>query len=101
MAEIENQVAVDLPDKLRENTPKFFEKSVIKQRTIGHAKYPFQARHHDRNSGFSKSARDDAKQGKVILIDGPQLATLMIRYNVGIQTRQILEIVGIDEDFFE
>ena len=38
---------------------------------------------------------------KVILIDGQELATLMIRYKVGIQVRQTLEIISIDEDFFD
>ena len=54
-------------------------------------------------SSFTKSAKDYAQKllGKIILIDGQELATLMIRYKVGIQTQEILEIFEIDEDFFE
>jgi len=36
-----------------------------------------------------------------VLIDGPRLAELMIRYRVGVQVKRTLEIVDIDEDFFE
>lgn len=54
-------------------------------------------------SRFTQSAKDYAQKllGKVILIDGQELATLMIRYKVGIQVRQTLEIISIDEDFFD
>lgn len=54
-------------------------------------------------SRFTQSAKDYAQKllGKVILIDGQELATLMIRYKVGIQVRQTLEIINIDEDFFD
>jgi restriction system protein len=38
---------------------------------------------------------------RVILIDGKRLTELMIRYNVGVQEKQSLRIVEIDEDFFE
>lgn len=38
---------------------------------------------------------------RVILIDGIRLADLMIRYGVGVQAKQVLAIVDIDEDFFE
>jgi restriction system protein len=36
-----------------------------------------------------------------ILIDGERLASLMIRFGVGVQVRQSVNIVEIDEDFFE
>jgi restriction system protein len=35
------------------------------------------------------------------LIDGDQLAKLMICYNVGCRVEETLEIKKIDEDFFE
>lgn len=38
---------------------------------------------------------------RVILIDGPRLAGLMIRYGVGVQVKRIVQIVEVDEDFFE
>ena len=38
---------------------------------------------------------------RVVLIDGPRLAELMIRYRVGVQVKRTLQIVDIDEDFFE
>lgn len=54
-------------------------------------------------STFTASAQEYAARllGKIILIDGNELASLMIRYKVGIQTKQTLEIVQLDEDFFE
>lgn len=37
---------------------------------------------------------------RIILIDGERLTTLMIRYGVGVQTRETYKVVEIDEDFF-
>ena len=53
-------------------------------------------------STFSAEAKAVAKQNplhKIILIDSDQLMQLAIRHNVGIQTKQIVEIKGIDENF--
>ena len=53
-------------------------------------------------STFSPEAKAEAKQNplhKIILIDSDQLMQLAIRHNVGIQTKQIVEIKGIDENF--
>ena len=53
-------------------------------------------------STFSPEAKAEAKQNplhKIILIDSDQLMQLAIRHNVGIQTKQIVEIKGIDEHF--
>jgi restriction system protein len=52
---------------------------------------------------FSSGARQYAESAvtRIILIDGPRLASLMIRYGVGVQTKQTVSIVEIDEDFFE
>lgn len=52
---------------------------------------------------FSTGAREYALNvpTRIILIDGPRLASLMIRFNVGVQAKQTLRIVEIDEDFFE
>jgi restriction system protein len=38
---------------------------------------------------------------KIVLIDGAQLATLMIRHNVGVRTAETLHIKKLDEDFFD
>lgn len=38
---------------------------------------------------------------RVVLIDGQRLADLMIRYRVGVQVKRTLNIVEVDEDFFE
>jgi len=56
-------------------------------------------------SGFSKSARDytatiDSRDSKVILIDGNQLAQLMIEHNVGVSTTETYEIKRVDSDYF-
>ena len=52
---------------------------------------------------FSAGARAYAESvpTRVILIDGDRLAALMIRYGVGVQVRQTVQIVEVDEDFFE
>lgn len=53
-------------------------------------------------SAFSPEANAEAKQNpshKIILIDSDRLMQLAIRYNVGIRTKQIVEIKGIDENF--
>ena len=52
---------------------------------------------------FSRGAIEYAKSvsTRVVLIDGPRLAELMIRYRVGVQVKRTLQIVDVDEDFFE
>lgn len=55
-------------------------------------------------SEFDSSARrkaKDARNHKLILIDGEMLADLMIKHNVGMQVQATYEIKAIDEDFFE
>lgn len=51
------------------------------------------------SSGASQYAAGVAT--RVVLIDGQRLASLMIRYGVGVQVKRTVEIVEIDEDFFE
>ena len=53
-------------------------------------------------STFSKSAQDTAgRLGKrIVLIDGDQLAALMIRYDVGVRIEETFHIKKIDEDYF-
>ncbi len=51
------------------------------------------------SSGAIKYAR--SVPTRVVLIDGPRLAELMIRYRVGVQVKRTLQIVDVDEDFFE
>lgn len=52
---------------------------------------------------FSSGARDYANNvpTRVVLLDGPRMAALMIKYGVGVQVKRTLHIVEIDEDFFE
>ncbi len=54
-------------------------------------------------SRFSAEARGYATSvpTRIVLIDGERLARLMIRYEVGVQVRQTIKIVELDEDFFE
>jgi restriction system protein len=54
-------------------------------------------------SSFTKSATETAeKLGKrIVLIDGRDLAKLMIRFNVGCRVEEIFEMKRIDEEFFE
>jgi len=54
-------------------------------------------------SAFPKSAHDFVKsiEPKIILIDGKQLADLMIEHNVGLSVNKVYEIKKIDTDYFE
>ena len=54
-------------------------------------------------SAFSTSARETAEflSKRIVLIDGKQLARLMIRYEVGCRVEEVLHIKRIDDDFFE
>ncbi len=54
-------------------------------------------------SSFSPAAIETVeKLGKrIVLIDGRTLAQLMIRYNVGCRSEEVLEIKRLDEEFFE
>lgn len=54
-------------------------------------------------SYFDERAKRKANsiQGKVIrLVDGEELTCLMIKHNIGVQTKTKLEIKKLDEDFF-
>lgn len=53
---------------------------------------------------FSKGALQYADMQhavKLVLVDGDQLARLMIAHNVGVSVRHAYEIKGIDRDFFD
>ncbi|MCT2176281.1 restriction endonuclease [Brachybacterium muris] len=54
-------------------------------------------------SRFSVDAQRyaDQVQARIVLIDGAKLSRLMIRYGVGVQVRRTVQIVDVDEDFFE
>jgi restriction system protein len=53
-------------------------------------------------SGFSKPAEESARsvRDKVILINGPKLADLLMEYEVGVSTVASYEIKKIDSDYF-
>lgn len=38
---------------------------------------------------------------RVILIDGQQLARMMVTHNIGVQVKNMYVIKRVDEDFFE
>jgi restriction system protein len=54
-------------------------------------------------SAFTKEALEytPKNETKIILIDGIQLAELLIEYNVGVSNQQMYEIKKIDNDYFE
>ncbi|WP_338128117.1 restriction endonuclease [Corynebacterium glucuronolyticum] len=54
-------------------------------------------------ASFTKGAREYAEgvQSRVVLIDGERLTRLMIHYGVGVQVKNTVQVVEIDEDFFE
>jgi restriction system protein len=53
-------------------------------------------------SSFTRQALEFAKHltQRIILIDGNQLADLMVEHNVGVRTSRALEFKRLDEDFF-
>ena len=54
-------------------------------------------------AGFSSKARASAEGSdnpKIVLIDGNQLAQLMIDHNVGVSTTKTYEIKRVDSDYF-
>jgi restriction system protein len=53
-------------------------------------------------SSFSRQAIEFARHltQRIILIDGNQLADLMVEHNVGVRTSRALEFKRLDEDFF-
>jgi restriction system protein len=53
-------------------------------------------------SRFTTEARTyvEGLRQRVILIDGEQLAELMIRHGVGVTTRRVVAVKEVDEDFF-
>ena len=54
-------------------------------------------------SRFTSEAKEFARtlHARVILIDGDELARLMVKHRVGVHVKEVFEIVEIDEDFFE
>ena len=54
-------------------------------------------------SGFSSGAKAEAERinARIELIDGSRLAALLVRYGVGVQVDQTVELHRIDDDFFE
>ena len=54
-------------------------------------------------SSFSKDALEyvPRNETKIVLIDGFQLAQLMIDYNLGVATQHVYEVKKIDSDYFE
>lgn len=54
-------------------------------------------------SGFNKNARETAAKvnSKIVLIDGPMLAELMMDFGLGVSLVNTYEIKRIDSDFFE
>lgn len=54
-------------------------------------------------SRFSADAVSYAEQvpTRIVLVDGERLSRLMIRYGVGVQVKRTVQIVDVDEDFFE
>jgi restriction system protein len=54
-------------------------------------------------SGYPPSAKDFATsiEPKITLIDGKELAELMIEYNVGVSTKKTYDVKRLDTDYFE
>lgn len=119
-------VGGELHTRLRENDPAFFEQDALglsriyvqtKRYSHGHSVgrpevQAFVGALHgaQANQGvflttstFTPGAQKyaDSVQLRVVLIDGALLTGLMIRHGVGTQIQRTINIVEIDEDFFE
>jgi restriction system protein len=53
-------------------------------------------------SKFSRDALDYVQriEKKIVLIDGQQLAEMMIKYNLGVTVKDTYQIKNIDTDYF-
>lgn len=51
-------------------------------------------------SSGAKNYADNLLGAKVVLVDGQDLASLMIKHNVGVSTEHVYEVKKIDSDFF-
>lgn len=54
-------------------------------------------------AGFTPAAKDYVARSpkRIVLIDGAELARLMVRHGVGVRTRVLHDIKRIDEDYFD
>ena len=55
-------------------------------------------------SSFGEATKDAAKQSgssRIVLIDGKELTSLMVRFGVGVRLEQKVEIKRVDVDYFE
>lgn len=52
-------------------------------------------------SSFSKNAIAYAKRQSIVLVDGIQLTDMMLKYKVGIESHRVIELLKIDDDYFE
>ena len=54
-------------------------------------------------ASFTKAAKDYVEKSpkRIVLIDGGELASLMVRHGIGVRTRIRHEIKRIDEDYFD
>ena len=54
-------------------------------------------------AGFTRAAKDYVARGpkRIVLIDGEELAHLMVRHGIGVRTRIRHEVKRIDEDYFD
>ena len=53
--------------------------------------------------GFTKSARDCVARSpkRIVLMDGEELARLMVQHGIGVRTRDRFEVKRIDLDYFD
>ena len=54
-------------------------------------------------AGFTRAARDYVARSpkRIVLIDGEELARLMVRHGIGVRTRVRYDVKRIDEDYFD
>lgn len=107
----ENRAAVEgeILKKALTLSPTGFEDLVIRLlEAMGYGRAGAVERTSDRGvyittSSFSRGAREEAERinARIELIDGARLAELLVRYRVGVQAVQTVELLRLDEDFFD
>ena len=53
-------------------------------------------------ASFTRAAKDYVERSpkRIVMIDGAELARLMVRHGIGVRTRVLHEVKRIDEDYF-
>lgn len=90
-----NSLQDDLLERVREMSPAFFERLIVDLLiAMGYGGGRAEMGQAIGRAGVGRISK------RIILIDGAELAALMVRNNVGVRIRTVYEVKKIDEDYF-